>query len=39
MIVYYKNEHYYLYDRALDCNNIYVHDIKIVSNVLILICE
>lgn len=38
-IVYYKNEHYYLYDRTLDCNGIYVRDIKIVSNVLILICE
>ena len=38
-IVLYHNEYYYLYDNALDCTDIFVRDLKIVGNVLILICD
>lgn len=38
-IVLYHNEYYYLYDNAVDCTNIFVRDLKIVGNVLILICD
>lgn len=38
-IVLYNNEYYYLYDNALDCTGIFVRDLKIVGNVLILICD
>lgn len=37
-IVLYQNE-YYLYDEALDDLHIFVCDLKIVGNVLILICD
>lgn len=38
-IVLYHNEYYYLYDNAVDCTDIFVCDLKIVGNVLILICD
>lgn len=38
-IVFYKNEYYYLYDSAMDCDGIFVRSIKIVGNVLIFICD
>ena len=38
-IVLYHNEYYYLYDNAVDCTDIFVRDLKIVGNVLILICD
>lgn len=38
-IVLYHNEYYYLYDNAVDCTDIIVRDLKIVGNVLILICD
>lgn len=37
-IVLYCDEYYYLYDNALHCTEIFVRDLKIVGNVLILIC-
>ena len=38
-IVLYQNEYYNLYDRAIDDLHIFVRDLKIVGNVLILICD
>ena len=38
-IVLYHNEYYYLYDNAVDRTGIFVCDLKIVGNVLILICD
>ena len=38
-LVLYHNEYYYLYDNAVDCTDIFVRDLKIVGNVLILICD
>lgn len=37
-IVLYNDEYYYLYDNTLDCTEISICDLKIVGNVLILIC-
>lgn len=38
-IVLYCDKYYYLYDNALHCTEIFVRDLKIVGNVLILICD
>lgn len=38
-IVLYRNEYYYLYNITLDCTEIFIRDIKIVGNVLILFCD
>lgn len=38
-IVLYRNEYYYLYDNTLDCTKIFIRDLKIVSNVLIIFCD
>lgn len=38
-IVLYHNEYYYLYDNAVDSADIIIRDLKIVGNVLILICD
>lgn len=38
-IVLYRNEYYYLYDNTLDCTKIFIRDLKIVANVLIIFCD
>lgn len=38
-IVLYRNEYYYLYDNTLDCTEIFIRDLKIVGNVLIIFCD
>ena len=38
-IVLYRNEYYYLYDITLDCTEIFIRDLKIVGNVLIIFCD
>lgn len=38
-IVLYQNEYYYLYDGVLECSHIFVRDLKIVGNVLIIFCD
>lgn len=38
-IVLYRNEYYYLYDNTLDCTKIFIRDLKIVGNVLIIFCD
>lgn len=38
-IVLYRNEYYCLYNIALDCTKIFICDLKIVGNVLIIFCD